>query len=338
MKKRTSLKDIADEVGVSVTLVSYVLNNKGEENRVAETTAARIREVAKKLNYQPNQIARSLKSNRSQSIGLIVADISNPFFANLTRRIEDVAHARNYTVIFGSSDENIAKLRKVLDFLKARQVDGFIITPVEGCEDLLVQLQEQKMPFILIDRYFRDLPFNYVIIDNEQASKDATRYLLKRGHKKIGMVTYQSDLVHFEDRSRGYQEALKQAGIDSTTRYIRKVRYSSFEKDIERAVRDLIFEENVEALFFCTNTLAIEGLKQILKAGKTVPDDVDVVAFDQSIVYDFFRYYIPHINQPIQEIGQEAVTILIDIINGKVPKTVKVQLEAKLECEAAAKS
>lgn len=331
MKKRISLKDIADAVGVSVSLVSYVLNNKGKENRVSEETAKKIREVAKELNYQPNQIARSLKSKRSQSIGLIVADISNPFFSNMARTVEDEAHSQNYTVIFGSSDENSTKLKKVLDFLTTRQVDGFIIAPTEGCKETIAELSRQKIPFVLIDRYFEDLSTNYVIIDNFQASVDAVEHLLNRGHTRIGLVSYQSELIHFRNRIKGYKEALRKAGINSETKYIREVNYDSFEEEMKKAVRGLIFEDEVEAIFFCTNTLAIEGLKQIFSLGRKVPEEVDVVAFDQTIAYDFFRYTIPHVTQPIKEIGQEAVRILIDQINGETSGATQVCLRAKLE-------
>ncbi len=335
MKKRASLKDIADAVGVSVTLVSYVLNDKGKENRVAEGTAKKIREVASALNYQPNQIARSLKSRRSQSIGLIVADISNPFFSNMARTIEDEAHSKNYTVIFGSSDESSDKLKKILDFLTTRQVDGFIIVPTEGCRETMVELKKRKIPFVLVDRYFEDLSTNYVIIDNFRASLDATNHLLGSGHRKIGIISYQSELVHYQNRVRGYKEALLRSGIHPEENLIKKVSHSSFSEDMKKAVRELIFEDKAEAIFFCTNTLAIEGLKQIFELGKKVPEEIDVVAFDQSIAYDFFEYFIPHVNQPIAEIGREAVKLLISQIDGGDAKVSEVCLRAKLEAQAA---
>ncbi|MCB0565826.1 MAG: LacI family DNA-binding transcriptional regulator [Phaeodactylibacter sp.] len=335
MKNRVSLKDIADVVGVSASLVSYVLNNKGKENRVSEETAKKIREVAEELNYQPNQIARSLKSKRSQSIGLIVADISNPFFSNMARTIEDEAHSSNYTVIFGSSDENSTKLKKVLDFLTTRQVDGFIIAPTEGCKETVAELSKQKIPFVLIDRYFEDLSTNYVIIDNFQASMDAVDHLLKRGHTRIGLVAYRSELIHFRNRIRGYKEALKKAGVDPGLEFIKEVSYAAFEEEMKTAVRELIYEDKAEAIFFCTNTLAIEGLKQIFSLGRKVPEEIDVVAFDQSIAYDFFEYFIPHISQPIKEIGQEAVRALIEQINNKTEETRHICLRAKLEARQA---
>ncbi|GJM33600.1 MAG: LacI family transcriptional regulator [Saprospiraceae bacterium] len=333
MKKRTSLKDIAEALGVSVTLVSYVMNNKTKEGRVAPETAQKIRQTAKELNYQPNQLARSLKSKRSQTIGLIVADISNPFFANLARTIEDEAHSLNYTVIFGSSDENHIKLKKVLDFLTTRQVDGFIIAPTDECKETLIELKKSQIPFVLIDRYFEDLPTNYVIIDNFQASLDATNHLLKKGHEKIGIIHYKSELIHFKQRVNGYLKALEMSGISPDPKYMQEVTYANFEADIKAALRNLIYEEEVEAIFFCTNTLALEGLKQMFDWGIKAPGQMDVVAFDQNVVYDFFNYFIPHIKQPIKEMGQEAVRILIGQINEKVPKINTVCLRTTLETQ-----
>ncbi len=337
MKKRTSLKDIAEAVGVSVTLVSYVMNNKEKEGRVAPETAEKIRQIAKNLNYQPNQLARSLKSKRSKTIGLIVADISNPFFANLARIIEDEAHSLDYTVIFGSSDENHKKLKKVLDFLTTRQVDGFIIAPTQECKDTIAKLKKNQIPFVLVDRYFKDLPTNYVIIDNFQASLDATDHLLDRGHRKIGMITYKSDLVHFKDRVNGYLTALENAGQSRDSKYLREVTYHNFEEDMNEVIKDLVYGEKVEAIFFCTNTLAIEGLKQIFAQGIKIPNQIDVVAFDQNIAYDFFKYSVPHIKQPIKEMGQEAVRILIDQINGRVSKINTVCLSPELITKTADK-
>ena len=170
MTHKTSLKDIAKKVGVSASLVSYVLNNKDKENRVADETAKKIRKAAKELNYFPNLNARSLKTNISHTIGLIVADISNPFFSSLARTIEDEAYTHNYTVIFGSSDENQDKFIKVLDFLSTRQVDGFIVASPEESRETVLGMRASNIPLVLIDRYFHVIDVNTVTVDNFKAS------------------------------------------------------------------------------------------------------------------------------------------------------------------------
>ncbi|WP_315814751.1 LacI family DNA-binding transcriptional regulator [Paraflavitalea speifideaquila] len=148
---------------MSTALVSYVLNNK-RENRVSKELAQRIREVAAQLNYRTNQVARSLKINKTYTIGLIVADIANPFSSGMARIIEDEAERHQYTVIFSSSDENARKCGKLIDTLLDRQVDGLIISPPAFSEHQVIYLQEQQVPFVLIDRYFPALKTNYVAL------------------------------------------------------------------------------------------------------------------------------------------------------------------------------
>src|SRR6187399_864292 len=169
MNKRISLKDIADKVGVSTALVSYVLNNK-KEGRIKKSVAERIRVVATELNYRTNQIAKSLKTNKTFTIGLIVADISNPFSSGLARKIEDEADRNNYTVIFGSSDENAVRSNKLIDTFLNRQVDGLIITPAENTASQIIALQRQNVPFVLVDRYFPGVDADHVALDNYEAS------------------------------------------------------------------------------------------------------------------------------------------------------------------------
>ena len=161
MSKKISLKDIADQVGVSTALVSYVINGQEKEKRVGKKMANKIRQVAKELNYNPNQIARSLRKGSTKTIGLIVADISNPFFGNMARVVEDEADKYGYTVIFGSSDEDPQKSASLIESLVNRQVDGFIIAPVENTEDQIKTLIDRKIPVVLIDRFLKGVESNY---------------------------------------------------------------------------------------------------------------------------------------------------------------------------------
>jgi LacI family transcriptional regulator len=331
MARKTSLKDIANRVGVSTSLVSYVLNNKDKENRVAKETANKIRKAAKELNYYPNLNARSLKTNTSRTIGLIVADISNPFFSSLARTIEDEAYLHNYTVIFGSSDENNDKFKRVLDFLSTRQVDGFIIASPEDSREIVLDLKESNVPLVLIDRYFEGIDVNTVTVDNFKASFEATNYLLNKGHKRIGAVVYKSTLLHYQDRCNGYLKAMNQAGIVDGTQFLRKVNHQSLQSEIKEEVRKLIFEDKVTAIYFATNTIATEGLKQIINFGKKIQDEIDVVAFDENLIYQFLEVQIPFISQPIKEMGQEAVRILINQIEKKDLEIKNILLKAAFE-------
>jgi LacI family transcriptional regulator len=331
MKPKTSLKDIAKIVGVSIPLVSYVLSNKGKENRVSEKTAKKIRQVAKELNYHPNWNARSLKTNKTRSIGVIVADISNPFFSHLARTIEDEAFSHDYTVIFGSSDEKVEKFNKVLDFLKMRQVDGFIIAAPEGSREIIAQLTEAGVPFVLIDRFFKDLNTNYVTVDNFKASMQATNYLLEKGNKKIGAVLYNSTLNHYQERHQGYVEALNQAGLPVDTKLIKRINHGSLKKEMKRVVQELVQDSGVDAIYFHTNTLAEEGLTQMLGLDRKILKKVDVVVFDQNSSYNFLEDPIPYLHQPIKEIGQKALRILIEQIKEPTQDLQQISFDTRLE-------
>jgi LacI family transcriptional regulator len=208
MEKRVSLKDIAQKVGVSTALVSYVLNNQ-KEGRIGKEVAEKIRVTAKKLNYRPNQLAKSLKTNKTYTIGLIVADIANPFFSTLARIIEDEAEKNNYTVIFASSDEKSDRSQKLIDVLVDRHVDGIIIAPAEGTASQIRQLKKRNVPFVLIDRFFSDLNANYIGVNNYEAAYEATKHIIETGRKRIGMIGFRTTLPNLEDRRKGFIKALE---------------------------------------------------------------------------------------------------------------------------------
>ncbi|MFC4872532.1 LacI family DNA-binding transcriptional regulator [Negadavirga shengliensis] len=330
MKKKVSLKDIAEIVGVSTATISYVLS-KGEENRVSPKMAAKIKKVAKELNYQPNQIAKSLKSGRTFTIGLIVADISNPFFANIARIIEDEAKKRDYTVIFGSSDESEDKSRDLIRFLSNRQVDGFIIAPTEKSIDQIEQLKAQNIPFVLIDRYFPELETSYVVINNYQAAYDAVSRLIDTGHSSIGVISYSQGLFHMRERVRGYKRAVLDHGLNFKKTWMKEVSYANAKKEVEAAIDQLVSKrKEVSALFFATNTLAVHGLKHIDRLKLKVPDDVGVVCFDQGEAFDFYYCPLTYVKQPLVELGTAAVNILIDQISRKNKGYSRTSLEAEL--------
>ncbi|MFZ9661739.1 MAG: LacI family DNA-binding transcriptional regulator, partial [Chitinophagaceae bacterium] len=211
--KAVSIKDIANRAGVSTTTVSFVLNGKAKEKRISNDLKDQILAIAAELNYRPNHVARGLRTGKTNTIGLMVEDISNPFFANLAKIIEDEADKVGYTVMFCSTENNDQRAGSLLHMLKHRQMDGFIITPTIGLERDVKQIVDEKRPLVLLDRYFPELDSDYVTIDNYKGSNDATKWLLERGCQKIGIVTLQSDLVQMSNRANGYFDALKDAGF-----------------------------------------------------------------------------------------------------------------------------
>lgn len=330
MKKKVSLKDIAQEAGVSTALVSYVLTNKEEKARVGREMALKIRKIAHRLNYQPNHIARSLKSGRSDTIGLIVADISNPFFANLARTIEDEAKQHNYTVIFGSSDENADKSADLINVLLNRQVDGLILIPAEGSEQQIRQLKKQHVPFVLADRYFPGISTSHICINNYESAYNAVSHLVKSGRKRTGMIAYATTLHHIAERKRGYSEALRDHGLPSR-QLLKTARYAHLKEDTKQAIDQLLGSSKpADAVFFATNSLAIEGLKYINELGIRVPEDLAVLSFDESEAFDLFYSPVTYIRQPVLEMGKMAVRLLLDQIMGRQKTHEAVCMETTL--------
>ncbi|HEX9512644.1 MAG TPA: substrate-binding domain-containing protein [Puia sp.] len=317
MKKKVALKDIAERVGVSIALVSYVLNNQ-RENRVSKEIAKKIRDTAKKMNYRTNQIARSLKTNKTATFGLIVADISNPFSSHLARIIEDEAAKSHYTVLFGSSDENEEKSQNLINVFLDRQVDGLIIAPAENTESQLRALQKAGTPFVLIDRYFPELRSNYVALDNFKAAHTAVKHLIQEGNRRIGLITFETELFHLQERKRGYLAALKEFKISFKKDWVKEIGMEGVLEGVEKAITELLdLPKPPDALFFISNTLSIYGIKYINKLDIRVPDTLAIVSFDETEASDIFYAPLTYIRQPLKEMGQLATQILIENIGKK---------------------
>jgi LacI family transcriptional regulator len=331
MHKRTSLKDIASKVGVSIALVSSVMNGNGKRIRVSDEVAKKIRQIAEDLNYQPNEIARSLRKGSTKTIGLIVADISNPFFALLARCVEDKASKYGYTVIIGSSDEEIPKSDSIINTFLQRQVDGFIIAPAEGTSEQVRSLFQKKIPLVLVDRFFPEIITNYVVLDNYNATYNATSLLIEKGFKRIAIVAYKLSLIHMKDRIRGYKEAMKSHNLSDNTCVV-EINLNRARTEVPDACINLFVKnKNVDAIIFATNLLSIEGLYSIVENNIKIPEDLGFIGFDGGDCFDLFYSPISYIKQPVEEMAKAAVETLMDyFINIESPKISHIILESKL--------
>jgi LacI family transcriptional regulator len=328
MKKKVSLKDIANKVGVSIALVSYVLNNK-KEGRISKESALKIKEAARELNYSTNQIARSLKTKRTFTLGLIVSDISNAFWSNLARIIEDEAEKYHYTVLFGSSDQNAEKSLKLTRVLLNHQVDGLILALDENSEDQLHLLHQNEIPFVLIDRYFPDIDTSYVAIDNYKAGYNLVSHSLDKGYTRVGLITFNSTLFHLQERKRGYATALIDRGIQADENWVKEVSMTQTKSEVELAINNLLtLAEPVEVILFASNNLSMFGLKHIIRLPIRVPDDLAILSFDESDAADLFYSPITHMKQPLKKMGQLATKILLENIE-KGTKISRINLEAE---------
>jgi LacI family transcriptional regulator len=311
MAKKVLIKDIATVVGVSTALVSYVMNGREKEKRVGKEVVEKIRKAAKDLNYQPNQIARSLRTGSTNTIGLVVADISNPFFSHLARIIEDEANKYQYAVIIGSSDERNQKSQALVETLLNRQVDGLILVPSEGDDVLVKSLIDRDIPLVLIDRNFENISCNFVMLNNYKATFDATMSLIDNGYRKITMVAYRSSLEHMKSRINGYLSAMGSVGYTVSVKLV-----EPHVSELLHPMDEIILNSDTEAVLFATNTLSIAGLYAVSRNHLKVPEQLAIVGFDKSEVYDFFVPPVTYIEQPLAEMGQKAVQNLMECING----------------------
>jgi LacI family transcriptional regulator len=328
--KKISLKTIANELGVSSATVSLVLNGKDKNGRVSKELSKKILEKAAELNYIPNTLAKSLKVGKSNTIGLIIADISNIFFGTLALYIQYFAQQKGYTVIIGNTNENLNEMELVINFLSSRQVDGFIITPTEKSQDLLNKLTLNNIPLVLVDRTFPELNVNSVMINNYEISYKATEQLIKKGCKNIGVISYKQDHYHVNERKRGAIEALKNFGIFYPEN-IKEVRYNHLSEDISEAIDKMINNNpKIDGIFFTTNSISINGVKSLIKNNIVIQKDIQITCFDENDAFYILPYSIPFIKQPIKEIARRATDMLIEQIEDKKNEVNRIVLDSEL--------
>ena len=329
--RKVSQKDIAEKAGVSTALVSYVLSGKAKESRVGEEMAANIHSIAKELNYRPNHLAKSLRSGKTFTIGLVIADISNPFFSNIARVVEDEARRHGYTVIIGSCDERADKAWDLLNVLINRQVDGFIIVSSENSEKQIHYLKEKNIPFVLLDRHFPDIQTDFVATNNYKASYDAATHLIRGGYERIGLFAYKSEMFHMKERIRGYRDALQDNSIEFNSEWLREVHFETMEQEVKAALNEIMSSgQKLDALIFATYGLAINGLKCINELQLKVPADLAIVSFGQAEGFDLYYCPITYMKQPIELLGKTAVDYLIGKLNNPDEGMKQILMEAKL--------
>ncbi len=328
--KAVSIKDIAGQVGVSTTTVSFVLNGKAKEKRISEDLKNKILEVAARLNYRPNQVARGLRTGQTHTLGLIIEDISNPFFANLAKAVEEEADKFGYTVMFCCTENNEQKASSLLHMLKHRQMDGFIITPTPFMESEVKRLVEEGRPVVLIDRYFPEVDTSYVTVDNYKGAYDATSRLIGCGYSRIGLVTTDSKQVQMKNRYEGFVDALRKHHISHEESRVFRLGFDHTHDKAVRQISEFIKEQEIDAVFFTTNYLGVYGLESLRSCNKRIPEEIGVICFDDNDLFRLGTPAISVISQPIVDIGRQAVASLLAQLKEKDHIPRKIMLEPTL--------
>jgi len=324
---RITIKDVALAASVSISTVSHVVNNT---RFVDPATRERVLHSMDELGYHPNYLARSLRKGVSKTIGLIVPDAANLFFAEIARKIEDYGYKQGYSVILGNSDNDPEKQTNYINTLLAKRVDGVIFISSGGEVNDLVRFSESQVPVVVADR---DVPLelaDVVMLDNEQAGYDATRHLIELGHKRIACITGPHDLSPSMQRVEGYYRAMAEFHLPIDPQYITAgdFRFLGGEQAMERL---LMCTPRPDAVFVLNDMMAIGAMTAIRRAGLSIPADISIVGFDDIELASAVTPSLTTIAQPIAEIARHATDLLIQRLGGsRKDENQRVILQASL--------
>ena len=312
--------------GVSPSTVSFVLNGKAKQMRISAAVEKKIHQLATKHRYHPNQIAVSLRTGRSNLIGLVVETITGNFLGSLARDIEDEAELFGYKVVYCSTENQLTKGRELIRMLSQRQVDGYIITPTPGMEKDIEALQDQSRPLVLMDSFYARTKVPFVLVDNYQAVSEGMEHLFENGFTSILFVTVDLDLTQVKERELAFTGIMKSKKLQGN-KWIIRLPYDAPKEETIKTLRKAIQDKKgVEAIFFATNYLGLVGLETLQLMRLRIPDDVAVICFDD---HDLFRLYPPGITviaQPVAAIAKTAVQLLVAQLSGKQGRSKKNQL------------
>lgn len=314
---RTTIKSVAEACNVSLTTVSLVLN--GKASRIPEETRQFILETAKRMNYRPSQLAVSLATQKTNTIGLLVPDISNLFFSALAKSIETESHGYGYNILYGNTEDDPKRDLYYLQMFLDRRVDGILyVLSANAQQDDIEQyrklINSSGTPVILVDRHIEGLRCKSITIDNRFGGYTITKHLLEQGHRKIGCITGPQHVSSTIQRLAGYQQALAEYGVAYDPSIIYEGGY-----DIATGRRFLpeLIKKHVTAIFAFSDMTALGVYKEIRDHQLRIPEDVSVVGFDDIFVSDMLEVPLTTVYQPVKEIGTAAVTELIKTINGE---------------------
>ncbi|MEK4979249.1 LacI family DNA-binding transcriptional regulator [Bacillus sp. FSL K6-6540] len=310
---RSTIYDVAREAGVSIATVSHVINGKG---KISRERREEILDIMKRLNYRPNAIASALAGKRTFTLGLLVPDISNPFFAEMARSVEDQGHQLGYSVIICSTDNQEEKVKRYVNLLRQKQVDGVIIGTGISHGELLKPLQEHSLAIALIARDNPALDASSVRVHDLEGGRLAAEHLLQLGHRRLAVLAENERVTSSSERVRGFVEAAASHGLELSPGCIAACDHK-IEDGYRRAKAMLELAVRPTALFCCNDLLAVGALRAARELGLRVPEECSVVSFDDTILASVTDPPLTVIAQPIEQMGRMAVDLVVRGLSGK---------------------
>ena len=328
-KKKITIKDIAREAGISPGAVSQILNNR--PCRISEENKQRVKEIAAKRKYVVNQTARALVTQRSYTIGLIVPDIQNTFFAQLARQLEEACRERGYFLMFANSDDVFENDCKLLRSFESRGVDGvFLIRSNESYQyedELSRHLQKMDVPYVMVDRPFFGFACDHVCFNNRLGGYRAAKYLIEKGHREIACVYLDDKRGNGANRLSGYLDALREQGIEPPKEYLipgdNRVQggYNAVEK---------VLKSGATAVLICNDMMTLGFLRGLKERKFTVPKDISVVSYDNSLREFLLDISLTTVTMDLDLLAQRAAEVMIGRIEKKRIKAQEIYLEPVL--------
>lgn len=304
--KKVTIREVAKEANVSISTVSKALNQKGY---VSDKTAKRIQEAVEKLNYQVNANARSLKAERTNKVGLIISDISNPYLMSIAKELETTIRSIGCHMILMSHNDDEQQERELIQLILEQQVDGLVMIPTGGNGDLIEVVQRRGIPVIAVDRLTDGVITDSIEDDNYYGSYEAIEYLNRLGHKKIALLYGHHNHSNGRDRYQGALDAMRANGNITDERYVRQAFF--YEENAFRETKEmLLLQEPPTAIYSCNNTMTRGVLKAIYEQNLQVPDDISVIAFGDREQWELVTPVLTLITQPMKRIGTEAASLL----------------------------
>lgn len=322
-----TIYDVAKKAGVSITTVSRVINNYPH---VQEETRQRVKQVLKELNFIPNSNASSLVKKTTNTIAVIVPDITNNFFTTLVRGVEDKANDNGFAVILGNTDENRTKEQTYIQMFMERRVDGLIIDTVSSGVKNLKSIMKREIPLVLVDREINGLQIAYVGSNNLQGAETLVDYLIKLGHRRIAMISGPPETSVYQQRMEGYQTALRKAELPVDEQILLWGEKPNQETGQVLTQSLLKLTPRPTAIFAANNFLALGVFAVLQEKGLGVPRDISVVCFDANDNGATLNPFFTTISQPAYMMGQMAVELLLRQIKQKEASATKIILESEL--------
>ncbi len=305
-----NIKDVAKRANVSITTVSHIIN---QTRYVSDELTDRVKKAMEELDYHPNSLARGLRSGKTKTIGLVIPDISNQFFAEISRKIEDNGFEYGYSVILCNTDDDSQKEKSYIDVLLAKKVEGIIFISSGAESNNLEKTMDFSIPIVVVDRDIKENNYDVVLVDNSIGGFEATRYLIELGHRRIGCIGGPSPITPSAQRVAGYKRALQEAGIPVDTDLIifGDFRYESGNKAMCAL---LSLPQPPTAVFASNDMMALGAIQAVNDKGMKIPDDISVIGFDNIPFSQTISPTLTTMAQPIHEMANLVVDLLIDKI------------------------